>query len=278
MTTLDRVPPGSYDIVVEGYADGDGVLTTTIGPPKQLATVTQCADAPALLAQDGPLEYASFQLNAGNCAAGDATLKPSCYSGLGQYGNYQVAPFALACPAQVTISQEQNTNEGAFALSSQCGNLGSELACVGINTQMFSLLLQPGTYYVPLYGMARRTLEVEPPWPVPTNTSCATPKTLTDYVATTEDRTVTSGVRYYQFTTTQPSFGLEIRIKSLVGNVSIQMRTTCSDASTVVASGGGGSQQADAILTQVSGAPPGTYWIIVTAPLGTQYYITATSG
>jgi hypothetical protein len=134
-----------------------------------------------------------------------------------------------------------------------------------------SRLLQPGTYY----GIDILYPTLEPPWPPPTNDTCASPKTITVPGTVLEDRIVSGGNRYYTFTTDKTNLFMMAKYAGNFSTAAFNVYPAgCGDASPSL----GGL----ALIYDTNGAPstnfltlpPGTYSLVASdMAIGTRYEI-----
>src|SRR5262249_26641053 len=142
-----------------------------------------------------------------------------------------ITGFKLTSTAQVTVTQGHVFGGvfGGFSLRPQCDDPSTDLDCRTDASTMFTRLLAPGTYFVAIGGASFPTIDIEPPWPTPSNTSCASPSVLVPGAqALLEDRIVSGGNRYYTVTTTRTGLAVSASVSSLWGGATITVRTDCA--------------------------------------------------
>lgn len=268
-----RLAPGSYFIGVEGYSDGTGELHVTLEPAAPVAA-SSCSDTQSIVAQDGAIEFGTYHVS--GSGSGNAALSPSCVQN--SSANPAVIPFALACKSQVTISIPPSgvADLSSAALSTTCGNSVTELGCVNAmssSSGLFTSVLDPGTYYIPIDGAAN--LEVDAPPPTPNNLSCNTPTPI-PISGLTEDRIATASTRYYTVSNTSASgFWVNPEIVSVAGSVHVELAASCG-AQTAPIGQSDCDKSTSPCVVFADGAPVGTYSVAVTAPPGTRYALSFT--
>lgn len=272
--SVDRLTPGTYYLVVEGYADGNATLDVTLSADIRLATVDQCAAVATPLAQDGPLPIPGSFTTSPTTTFPGSNVAPSCVP---QVTSQAIAPFSIASPAQATVLQRSNPGASlmSYSLRPQCATAASDYACVNGAPQMLTRLLDPGTYFVAVGGAGAPALLLEPPWPTATNVTCQTARTVPPPMGTlTEDRVVTPGDRYYSVTTTTSGLLVEVGIVDNVGDVTISVYSDCTNAATRLGQPGRASQPGVLGSVNLPGLPPGTYSIVASSiELGTRYFV-----
>jgi hypothetical protein len=276
-----RLPPGHYSLAVETYQSENVSLAVTLGRPTTIPFAASCAGTAAIMAQDGELTAPWIYQGDGLSSTVGQTdeLLPAC-SGLttapppgSAYGGEAVIPMNLAAPTQVTVSMGGLfglVQPYAFSIRTQCASSASEVACMNGPNSMITALLPAGPAYVVWTGGSGPTIQLEVPKPPATNTSCAGATVLSPPPSLfSEDRIVTGGSRYYTVTTTG-GFQAQLNAQSRPGYGSAQMDVyaACPATGPSLGTTGGGAG------IDLSGAPPGTYSIVVSnITLGTQYSI-----
>ncbi len=227
--TLDRVPAGTWYVVVDNYSmsstpgtyDVQFELTAPVAGPAN----DTCAGAQELTFTSGAAMATGTTVGAFNDTAG-SPLSCSARSATNPEVFYK---FTLTQPQDVRVAISTPTTSNltaAIAVTSTCGVGGaaSEQACTtGSNTNTTARGLAAGTYFIVVDGNSSTvdpgefSLEVTllPPTARPANDTCATPATLTpgtsvtiDANAARSDYTFSCGPAnggdvVYQFTTTQ---------------------------------------------------------------------------
>jgi hypothetical protein len=272
-----RFRPGAYAIMMEGYEDGPVTLNVSIGPPTTLAVVGSCSEADSWVSDDGPVAVPS-RLGVSGSGGPPAVAGPSCYKG----SSTGVGGFDLRSAAQVTITQPPlnsinwGLEGGGYSLRSQCDAAATDLDCRSDQSTMFTRLLGPGTYYVATGGRASPVIDLDPPWPPATNTSCASGRAFVQGdPAILEDRVVTAGDRYYTVTATRTGLTVHIAPASTWASATLAIRSDCVNGPDLGSSDIMTTPSGTGI--QLMGLPPGTYSIVVSnIVLGTRYSIWAT--
>ena len=245
--SLDRVPAGTYYLLIENYAAdnlGDGTYDVQFelvdpvpGPPNDACSAAQALTFTNGMATAMGTTVGAFNDTAGSpltCSAGSARNPEVFYT------------LTLTQSQDVTVTVTTPTGSNltpAFSLTTRCGLGGAtnQRGCrTGSGSTFTTRSVPAGTYFIVVDGddatRGEFTLNVtlSPPTPTPMNDTCATPTTLVPNMSQMVD--ANSAARDYTFTCAGGSGG----------DVVYQFTTTMAQNVTLTATGMGG---ADAVLS-----------------------------
>ena len=276
-TELD-LDAGTYFIIIEGYQDGEGVLSVDVQRSSILRRAASCADTEALLAADGPLDLEAYSF--GRFLEGTPETVPSCGS-----GPQGIAPFQISSPMIAILAHGGGGGiiGSAFGLRPQCDDSRTDLACTCLCGRVgFARVLEAGVYFVPLSGSASPQIYLLPvPSTKPANTSCETARPLPMGEVLDEDYSSTDVTRYYTVTTTQTGLLLTtyLRNPGISGIPFLfagSLYGTCDDPSTRIGDITFATYGLSGYL-EVRGLPPGTYSVRIPTPFGAMISVQARS-
>ncbi|MCB9592926.1 MAG: pre-peptidase C-terminal domain-containing protein [Sandaracinaceae bacterium] len=265
--TLD---PGTYYVVVDGYASGAGQfsLTAEVAELESLAQV--CSGA--------------TPLQAGQAVTGSTTGRPSYFTATcagGARSPDRVYTFDVATRSRMRLRM-QSTYDGAIYMRSDCQNPNSEIACNDDHRDtrhsMLVTTLDPGRYYIYADGFSDGSAgdyslraDVAPlTGGAAAADNCGAPGQATagqdidiDTFPASDDFAGSCGGQGAPDTVYQITVQNRVRLRARLAEGEFEgalyLQRTCGDASTevVCASGGPGQTELDANLQ------PGTYFLVV---------------
>lgn len=287
--TLDRVPAGTYYVLLENYADtnlNDGtydVQFETVDPVPGPANDT-CATAQALVFTNGAAMATGTTVGAFNDTAGS----PLTCSATSASAPDVFYTLTLTQPQDVTVTVDRPTGSSlspAIALTNVCGVGGvmNQRGCdTGAPGTFTARGVPAGTYSLVVDGNSSATgaftlaVTLAPPTPLPLNDTCAMPATLVPSVRQMVDANAAAldytyscsgpsgGDVVYQFTTTMPQKAT-VTVTGTGGSDSVvSLRAAPCDTGTNEVACVDNTISAPEVLTALN-LPAGTYYLLVAA-------------
>lgn len=287
--SLDRLPAGTYYVLLENYAPDnvdDGtydvqfeVIDPLPGPPND-----QCTGAVAISLTGGMATVTGTTAGAFNDTAGSPlTCSPASASAPEVFYS-----LTLTQPQDVTVTVDTPTGSSlspAISLTNVCGQggAGNQRGCdTGSGGTFTARSVPAGTYFIVVDGNGSSTgdfsLEVlvTPPTPVPGNDTCAAPTTLVPNMSLMVDANAGSpdyafscggpsgGDVVYQFTTTMPQKVTLTATNIGPSDAVLSLRAAPCDDDTNEVACADNAIQAPEVL-RVPNLPAGTYYVVLAA-------------
>lgn len=287
--SLDRLPAGTYFVLLENYAPDnvdDGTYDVQFelidplpGPPND-----QCSGAVALNLTNGMATVMGTTAGAFNDTAG-SPLTCSTASARAPEVFYSLT---LTQPQDVTVTVATPTTSNltpAISLTNVCGQGGAahQRGCdTGSGGTFTARSVPAGTYFIVVDGNGASTgdfsleVMVTPPTPVPMNDTCAAPTALVPNVSQVVDANAGSpdytfscaspngGDVVYQFTTTMPQQVTLTATNMGLADAVISLRAAPCDADTNEVDCVDDTVSAPEVL-RVPSLPAGTYFVVLAA-------------
>jgi hypothetical protein len=297
--TQGTMGPGTYYIVAETYDDGDGALDVTVHQPAALSVFQSCDATVGGSEVQCPIEVpGTYREPDGSLGVTFQSAAIAAAACVGAPIHSIVSAFRLNAPAQATIDSTLDGHVsalvGGVALRSDCSG-STDLGCYE-GGGLFTRRLDPGTYYLVVSSaqyidyrfpggtkveaspVASLTLE-DVPGP-PANVTCDTATTFTNYQ--TEPRVIggpvdpkdsTHRLRYHKIDTSG-TFSVRLWVGGAIptNGLTVSLRSDCAnEASQIMSSGYDLNNQ---VRVGLSGAPAGTYYLVVSSVEGALYEFT----
>ena len=287
--SLDRVPAGTYYVLIENYAAdnlGDGtydvqfeLVEPVAGPPNDA-----CSGAQPLTFTNGMATATGTTVGAFNDTAG-SPLTCSANSARNPEVFYTLT-LTQSQDVTVTVVTPTGSNlSPAFSLTNTCGVGGAmnQRGCrTGAGSTFTTRSVPAGTYFIvvdgndPVTGAFTLNVTLAPPTPALMNDTCATPTTLVPNVSQMVDANAgardymfscaggTGGDVVYQFTTTMPQ-KVTLTATGMGGaDAVLSLRAAPCDTSTNEVACVDNQVSAPEVITVVN-LPAGTYYVVLAA-------------
>ena len=285
--TMDRLPAGTWYVLLENYADdatGDGTYDVQF---ELIDPVAGPANDTCSAAQDLTFTAGTVTVNGSTAGAfndtGGQPLTCSMQSALAPEVFYK---FTLTQPQDVVVTVDAPATSNlspVIALTTTCGVGGAanHLGCDRAVGNFTARSVPAGTYFLVVdgddsgTGDFTLTVTISPPTPLPMNDTCSAPATLVPNMSQTIDLSgavadygfacsfVSGGDAVFQFTTTQAQ--RVVITATAVGNSDavLAIRSApCDDAmSEVRCANNAGSSNPEILIN--NNLPAGTWYVIL---------------
>ncbi len=284
--TLDRLPAGTWYVLLENFADdatGDGtydvqfeLIDPVAGPAND-----SCSAAQELTFTAGTVSVNGSTAGAFNDTFGQP-LSCSMQSALAPEVFYK---FTLTQPQDVVVTVGASSTSNlspVIALTTTCGVGGNQLGCDRSVGRFTARGVPAGTYFLVVDGDGSATgdftltVTISPPTPLPMNDTCVTPATLVPNVSQMVDANAavsdytfscarpTGGDVVYQFTTTMAQKVTLTATGVGVADAVMSLRSAPCDADTNELGCIDDTVSAPEVLTLLN-VPAGTYYVVLSA-------------
>lgn len=282
----NHLDPGTYYVIVKASAATDFSISYATDGPTPIPANDTCAGA--------------FDIDPSAGAVTGTLLDTSNHYVPGCSGSYTYNDvfyrLVLTEPHKITITAQMTptTYSTYVSLMTECGNVGSEIACASGSTATISRnFLDAGTYYIAVDANASTpftlSVRLEPPIYPPANDRCSGAinvsggglflgtllDTYRDYPPSCSTTTTLSDVVYYLTLSEPHDVSVSVWPVGASTTYVAAMRTTCESGATEIGCRSGNPAQ----FTRRSLAA-GTYYIIVSGPTttGNQFLLQVTVG